>query len=98
MRQEFDDNARRSLVEYRLHRAKDTLREADILISQLCFNAAVNRLYYACYYAVIALLVSNNIPAQTHQGVKQMFGLNFVVKRKIAGKYGHFIANCSTAG
>ena len=35
-------------------------------------NGAMNRLYYAAYYAVIALLLENGITAQTHAGVKQM--------------------------
>lgn len=90
MNQQLDDTSRQALVSYRLQRAKETLHEADILIAQNCFNAAVNRLYYACYYAVIALLVKNNIVAQTHQGVKQMFGLHFVATGKIANRYSHF--------
>ena len=55
-----------------------------------CYNAAVNRLYYACYYAVIALLVKNHIAAQTHDGVKQMFGLHFIVTGEIDRKYSRF--------
>ena len=35
------------------------------------WNTAVNRLYYACYYAVIALLVEKDIHAQKHSGVRQ---------------------------
>ncbi|MCM1031273.1 MAG: HEPN domain-containing protein [Oscillibacter sp.] len=90
MKQQLDENSIQALIKYRMQRAKETLHEADILISQHCFNAAINRLYYACYYAVIALLVKNDITAQTHQGVKQMFGLHFVATGKIANKYSRF--------
>jgi uncharacterized protein (UPF0332 family) len=90
MKQQLDDNSIEALVSYRLQRAKETLHEADILIDEGCYNAAVNRLYYACYYAVIALLVKNHLAAQTHEGVKQMFGLHFVVNGLIDRKYSRF--------
>jgi len=37
-----------------------------------------NRLYYACYYAVSALLIANGHLAKTHSGVIGLFGLHFV--------------------
>lgn len=90
MKQQLDEESINALVSYRLKRAKETLHEADILINDSCYNAAVNRLYYACYYAVIALLVKNHITAQTHDGVKQMFGMHFILTGKIDRKYSRF--------
>ena len=84
------DEERTLLVAYRIQRAKETLSEADNLIEAGFFNAAINRLYYACYYAVIALLVKNNLVAQTHQGVKQMFSLHFVANKKIDKQHSVF--------
>ena len=52
------------------------------------FNAAVNRLYYACFYATQALLVANGIASATHAGVKKMLGLHFVSKGLLANEYG----------
>ena len=46
MKQELDETSREALINYRLQRAKGTLREADILLEQHCYNAVVNRLYY----------------------------------------------------
>lgn len=51
--------------------------EVKILIENKKWNAAVNRLYYACYYAVTALLANQNLDAKTHAGVRQLFGLHF---------------------
>ena len=90
MKQSLNEQEIQSLVTYRLQRANETLHEADILIENNCFNAAVNRLYYACYYAVIALLIKNHIQALTHDGVKQMFGLHFVTTGKVDRKYSRF--------
>ncbi len=55
-------------------------KEAELLPKESFFNAAVNRLSYACYYAAVALLLKNDIPAQTHNGAKTMMGLHFVSK------------------
>jgi uncharacterized protein (UPF0332 family) len=46
----------------------------------------INRLYYACYYMVIALLIKNGVSTQTHGGTKQMLGLHFVVTGKLSPK------------
>ena len=48
------DQGKRELIQYRLNRAKDTLNEVNLLVENKLWNTAVNRLYYACYYAVIA--------------------------------------------
>ncbi len=90
MTQYLDENSIHALVDYRIQRAKETLLEADTLIKDGYYNAAINRLYYACYYAVIALLVKNNITASTHHGVKLMFGLHFISTEKIDNKYSKF--------
>ena len=53
----------------------------------------MNRLYYACYYAVTALLVSREIETTTHAGVRQMFGLHFVKTDIIARDLGRFYSD-----
>lgn len=84
------EEERKELVEYRFSKAKKTLEEVDLHIENELWNTAVNRLYYACYYAVSALLLKNKIKAQTHAGVRQMFGSHFIkpgVISKDLGKY-----------
>ena len=84
---------RQELVGYRISKAKETLEEMDILIKNKFWSTSVNRLYYACYYAVIALLVKNEIKAQTHSGVRQMFGLHFVKPGLIDKDLGKFYSD-----
>jgi uncharacterized protein (UPF0332 family) len=81
---------RKEIVKYRLSRAHETLREVDILIENKLWNTAINRLYYSCYYAVNALLINKKIQAQTHAGVRQMFGLHFVKTGRIDKEFGKF--------
>jgi uncharacterized protein (UPF0332 family) len=48
-------------------------------------------LYYACFYAVIALLLKNGIETQTHDGARTQFGVNFVKTGVVDKKFGkHF--------
>ena len=51
-------NERKELVNYRMNKARETFSEIDLLIQHKLWNTAINRLYYACYYAVIALLLT----------------------------------------
>lgn len=56
----------------------ETIQEIPYLKEQGYYNTAINRLYYACYYAAVALLIKYRINPGTHAGVKQMLGMNFV--------------------
>lgn len=80
MKDSFDAESKKALIEYRIERAYDTLKEAKYNSDGGFYNAAVNRMYYACFYAVIALLLKYDISAQTHQGARAMLGLHFVSK------------------
>ena len=88
----LDDDSRNALVEYRLERAYKTMEEAALLEGQGYYNAAVNRLYYACYYATEALLLKNKIEAKSHAGVKAMLGLHFVSKGLIPVNIGKILS------
>lgn len=76
-----------ALVAYRLQRAHETLAEIPYLMERTYYNTAVNRLYYACYYAVIALLAKHRIEATTHAGVRQMLGMHFVHTEKLSREH-----------
>ncbi|RPH34047.1 MAG: HEPN domain-containing protein [Bacteroidales bacterium] len=79
---------RNDYIKYRFHRATESFEEALILAENMRWNAVVNRLYYSCFYAVIALLLKNNIETQTHDGARTQFSLCFIKSGKIDKKYG----------
>ena len=83
---------KKELVSYRIARARETFNEVNLHIENKLWNTAINRLYYACYYAVTALLVNNDIKAQTHAGVRQMFGLHFVKSGIVDIELGKFFS------
>ena len=88
MKQQLTEEDRRALVAYRLERAHETMKEIPYHIENGYYATAVNRLYYACYYAVGALLIQNGLHAQTHNGVIQLFGLHFVKTGKVSKEQG----------
>jgi len=79
-----------TLIKYRLERAKETLEDAKILFNNKRYNSCVNRIYYAMFYSVLALLRTKNLIAAKHSGVKSLFHKEFVKKGKIPVKMGKF--------
>jgi len=86
----MNQEERQELVKYRIKKARETFNEVGLHVENKLWNTAVNRLYYACYYAVIALLIDKDIKAQTHSGVRMMFGLHFVKSGLIDKESGKF--------
>lgn len=78
-------------IEYRIQKADESFADALLLAQNGRWNAVVNRLYYACFYAVIALLLSNDIKSTTHMGGRNQFSLHFIKTGKIDKRIGkHF--------
>jgi uncharacterized protein (UPF0332 family) len=69
---------RNEYIKYRLEKADEALEAAELLFNNNNLNSSVNRLYYAAYYAVSALLVKAEINTKTHSGVKTYFFLNYI--------------------
>lgn len=78
MKDKLSSESIEALVDYRIQRAVETLAEVPFLKQQGYYNTAINRLYYACYYAAVALLIKQGLNPSTHAGVKQMLGMHFV--------------------
>ena len=89
----MNQHERDELVNYRIAKAKTTLEEVKLHIENELWNTAINRPYYACYYAVIALLLDKGIQPKTHTGVRQMFGLHFVQKGIVSKEDGRFFSD-----
>lgn len=70
-------------IKYRINRANETIQEVQTHIENKFWNTAINRLYYACFYLVTALLYKHKIVTKSHSGVRQMFGKYFVKTGKI---------------
>ncbi len=71
----------RALIEYRLREAEESIEEAKVLLKEGMSNRAVmNRLYYAMFYAVLALLQEKQLGTSKHTGAISLFDREFVKK------------------
>jgi uncharacterized protein (UPF0332 family) len=66
-----------------MSRANETMEDARILADAGRWNACVNRLYYACFYAISALLVRHGLSSSKHTGVRSIFNKHYVKTRKV---------------
>jgi len=76
------------LIRYRLERAGEALEEADVMADMNHWRTCINRLYYACFYAVSALLLKNDLSSSKHTGVKAFFNREFVLTGIVPRSYG----------
>jgi uncharacterized protein (UPF0332 family) len=84
------------LVKYRLLRAKETYEDAQLLAEKERWNSSINRLYYAAYYAVMALLLNADLKPTTHTGAKSNFSEHFIVTGKIPREFGKMYSQLFT--
>ena len=71
-----DDTQR--LVEYRLDQARETLQAGRELLTAKHYRDAINRAYYAMFYAALGLLAGRQLGSSKHAGVLSLFGQHFV--------------------
>ena len=79
---------RAEYVKFRIESAYQTFNAAKSLFENKFWNSAVNRLYYAAFYAVNALLVVSEIQTKTHSSVKSQFSLHFIKTKRLDKKHG----------
>jgi uncharacterized protein (UPF0332 family) len=57
---------KKALIEYKIERSKDAVREAKTLIDNNELFGCVNRIYYACYYSTEASLLTKGLSFSSH--------------------------------
>lgn len=86
------DEERASLVALQMEKAKIFLKQADEMFEMKYWDIASNRYYYACFHAVQALLINNELSCKTHDGLIACFGLNFIKTGKVSTRLGSFLS------
>lgn len=85
----MSDN-RDEIIKYRLAKAFEALEDAERLAEDGSWTGVTNRLYYACFYGVSALLLKQGLYAKTHTGVKNLFHQEFIKTKTIDPVWGRF--------
>jgi uncharacterized protein (UPF0332 family) len=66
------------LIKYRFERAHGALRQAEALLEINELDGAMNRMYYAMFYATLALLATKGLASSRHTGAIALFNREFV--------------------
>lgn len=74
----MSDNPQQKLIDYRLQQADDSLLEARTLAKVSLWRGAINRSYYAMFYATLALTVEKQQVISKHTGVIAFFDKEFI--------------------
>ena len=85
----LNQEERTAVVAYRLEKAERALMQAKANLPLQTWEVIANRIYYAAYYAVSALLIANGHPTvKGHDTIVRMFGLYFVKTGKFSPDQG----------
>lgn len=71
-------------VQYRMGRANECVDEARVLLESEHLNATVNRMYYACFYAVSALLLIEGLHSRKHTGIRSLFFRHWIKTHRLS--------------
>lgn len=69
---------RKALVVLGMEKSDKMVDEVRRLVDYSMWSLAANRLYYALFHAVTAMLISDNHPVGTHRGAINNFSLYYV--------------------
>lgn len=83
-------NERERIIEYWRKRARECLDDVKLLLENKRLHSAVNRIYYALFYQVSALLLTKGLSFSKHSGVLAAFNREFVKTGKIDKELGKF--------
>ncbi len=79
---------RSAIVTYRIEKAERALEQAKLNIPLKSWEVIANRIYYAAYYAVSALLIANGHNVKGHDTIVRLFGLHFVKTGRFSATQG----------
>ncbi|MFI5124445.1 MAG: HEPN domain-containing protein [Chitinophagales bacterium] len=66
-------------IALKLKKARALMSEVDVQLQNQFYATAINRLYYSCFHATKALLLTKNLIPKTHSGVVTMLHQHFVL-------------------
>jgi uncharacterized protein (UPF0332 family) len=80
------------LAKYRLEQAKESIDEAEYLYSgNKSPRSVMNRVYYAMYYAVLALIIFERFISAKHTGALSFFNKQFIKEGVFPTEMGRWI-------
>lgn len=69
---------RNIIVKFELEKANSTFAQVEILAASGFWDGAANRLYYAAFHAVTALMINDGHHVRTHHGASALFSQLYI--------------------
>ena len=92
----LSDEERKIVICLETEKARKTFAEIEILRQAGLWNNIANRMYYAAFHAVSALLISNGHIVGTHQGAVIMLHQHYIKTGVLEKKYGTLYSRLQT--
>lgn len=92
----LNEEERKTIVDLEIEKSRRTFSEIDILRQASLWDNIANRLYYAAFHAVIALLINDGHPVGTHQGAVVMLHQHYVKTGVLSKEDGAFYSQLQT--
>ena len=89
----MDEKTKRSLIDYRMEKAKTDLNAAKMSFEAGFYDASANRSYYAIFHAARAALMLNGQDYKKHSGVIAFFNRDFIKTEILERKLGLILRN-----
>lgn len=81
---------RREAIKTKLRKSAAFIGETDLLYQHKLYNTLINRLYYSCFHATKALLLTKDLVSKTHSGVVTLLNEHFVKPKIFSAAHAAF--------
>ncbi len=92
----LNEEERKIIVNLEIEKAHSTFAQIETLRDASFWDTAANRLYYAAFHAVSALLIHDGHSVSSHRGVVAMFGQYYIKNGIIPLEYGKLYSQLQT--
>ncbi len=84
---------RSEAIRAKMRRSAEFMREADVMLQNKLYYGFINRLYYSCFHATKALLLTKDLISKTHSGTVSLLNQKFVQENIFDRRHATFFQN-----
>ena len=85
-------------IRYRIEQSTEAFEVAKLSLENGLLRSSVNRLYYACFYVVSALLLCEDHRSSKHSGVRALFDRHWIKPGRLPVEMAQFYRAFSNIG
>jgi uncharacterized protein len=86
-----DEESQRHLIQHKLDKADSTVDDIRFLLDNDKLAIAINRIYYAVFYALSALALKRQFSTAKHQQLIGWFNREFIKEHVVDRRYGEIL-------